>query len=56
MGIIVHHYPLVLLFPVQVKMELKSLDPRYVYIIDVGMTIFIWHGMKCNGLTKSKAR
>ncbi|CAG9770082.1 unnamed protein product [Ceutorhynchus assimilis] len=33
-----------------------SLDPRYVFILDKGMSIFIWNGKKAKNTLKSKAR
>ena len=33
-----------------------SFDPRFSFIIDAGMTIWVWHGLKSNVVLKSKAR
>lgn len=33
-----------------------SLDPRYVFILDVGLKIFLWNGKKSKNTLKSKAR
>ncbi|PIK45358.1 hypothetical protein BSL78_17779 [Apostichopus japonicus] len=33
-----------------------SLDPRYVFIVDNGMQILIWYGLRANPLNRSKAR
>lgn len=33
-----------------------SLDPRYVFVLDTGLKIFIWYGKKCKNTLKSKAR
>lgn len=40
--------------PVLVSTE--SLDPRYVFVLDTGLKIFIWYGKKCKNTLKSKAR
>ena len=40
----------------QVPMELASLDPKYVFILDIGMEIYIWYGQRSNPITRSKAR
>lgn len=34
----------------------ESLDPRYVFVLDTGLKIFIWYGKKCKNTLKSKAR
>ena len=33
-----------------------SLDPRYVFFLDVGPRLYIWNGKKCNSMTRAKAR
>lgn len=33
-----------------------SLDPRYVFILDIGLKIFLWNGKKSKNTLKSKAR
>lgn len=40
--------------PVAVTYE--SLDPGYVFILDVGAKIFIWNGKKAKNTLKSKSR
>ena len=35
---------------------MQTLDPRYVFLIDAGLQIFVWYGMKCKNVLKSKAR
>ncbi|KAL1132057.1 hypothetical protein AAG570_010015 [Ranatra chinensis] len=40
--------------PVPVSPE--SLDPRYVFILDNGLKIFLWYGKKAKNTFKSKAR
>ncbi|CAG5045121.1 unnamed protein product [Parnassius apollo] len=40
--------------PVPVSAE--SLDPRYVFILDTGLTIYLWIGKKAKNTLKSKAR
>ncbi|CAF0824220.1 unnamed protein product [Brachionus calyciflorus] len=44
----------IILEPVPIHYE--SLDPRHVFLLDYGMTIFLWNGAKCNPITRSKAR
>lgn len=39
-----------------VAVSLNSLDSRFVFLIDVGMRIFIWNGMKSKNTTRQKAR
>ncbi|XP_038064629.1 protein flightless-1 homolog isoform X2 [Patiria miniata] len=39
-----------------VAMEPEQLDPFFVFIVDIGMTIMIWYGQRCKSLTKSKTR
>ena len=34
----------------------KSLDPRFVFLLDAGLRIFVWYGKKCKNILKSKAR
>lgn len=34
----------------------KSLDPRYVFVLDTGLKIFLWYGKKSKNTLKSKAR
>ena len=34
----------------------ESLDPRYVFLLDGGLRIFVWYGKKCENVLKSKAR
>ncbi|XP_052819033.1 protein flightless-1 homolog isoform X1 [Mya arenaria] len=36
--------------------KMTSLDPRFVYLVDTGMAIFIWVGKKSKGVTKTKSR
>jgi len=44
----------ILLEPVPLTYE--SLDSRYVYLLDDGMKIYLWNGLKTNPITRSKAR
>ena len=44
----------ILLEPVPIHYE--SLDYRHVYLLDAGMHIYMWNGIKCNPITRSKAR
>lgn len=44
----------ILLEPVPIHFE--SLDFRHVYLLDAGMNIYLWNGLKCNPITRSKAR
>lgn len=39
-----------------VPIHYQSLDSKHVYLLDVGMNIFLWNGFKCNPITRSKAR
>ena len=39
-----------------VPLAFEALDPRFVYLLDAGMNIYIWNGAKCNPITRSKAR
>lgn len=34
----------------------QELDPRYVFLLDAGLTIFLWNGKKAKNTLKSKAR
>lgn len=47
---------ILLLFLSQVPLVPDSLDPRYVFIVDNGMQILIWYGLRANPLNRSKAR
>ncbi|KAK7794573.1 hypothetical protein R5R35_003590 [Gryllus longicercus] len=40
--------------PVSVLVD--SLDPRYVFVLDTGLKIFMWYGKKSKNTFKSKAR
>lgn len=40
--------------PVPVAVE--SLDPRFVFVLDTGLKIFMWYGKKSKNTLKSKAR
>lgn len=40
--------------PVPVAVE--SLDPRFVFVVDTGLKIFMWYGKKSKNTFKSKAR
>lgn len=33
-----------------------SLDPRHVFLVDGGLRIYVWYGVKCKNVLKSKAR
>jgi hypothetical protein len=33
-----------------------SLDPRHVFLVDAGLRIYVWYGLKCKNVLKSKAR
>ena len=33
-----------------------SLDPRHVFLVDGGLRIYVWYGLKCKNVLKSKAR
>lgn len=46
--------PTIHLEPVAVAVD--SLDPRYVFMLDAGLKIFIWNGKKSKNTLKSKAR
>nr|XP_022915858.1 protein flightless-1 isoform X2 [Onthophagus taurus] len=39
-----------------VAIGVESLDPRYVFVLDTGLKIFIWNGKKSKNTLKSKAR
>ena len=39
-----------------VKTEVRSLDPRYVFLVDAGLSIYVWYGKNCKNVLKSKAR
>lgn len=39
-----------------VAISSASLDPRYVFILDIGMKIFVWNGKKATNILMSKAR
>ena len=34
----------------------EALDPGYVFLIDAGLKIYVWYGLKCKNVLKSKAR
>lgn len=36
--------------------EPESLDPRYVFVLDTGIKIFMWYGKKSKSTLKSKSR
>lgn len=40
--------------PVPVTFE--SLDPRFIFILDAGLKIFMWYGKKAKNNFKAKAR
>jgi len=33
-----------------------SLDPRFVFLLDAGLRIFVWYGKRCRNVLKSKTR
>ena len=33
-----------------------SLDPGYVFLVDAGLKIYVWYGLKCKNVLKSKTR
>ncbi|XP_029638513.1 protein flightless-1 homolog isoform X1 [Octopus sinensis] len=37
-------------------MNATALDPRFVFLFDTGLTIYIWEGHKAKGVTKTKTR
>ncbi|XP_063216475.1 protein flightless-1 [Bacillus rossius redtenbacheri] len=39
-----------------VTVAVRSLDPRYVFVLDAGLKIFMWYGKKSKNTFKSKAR
>jgi len=39
-----------------VKLYYTSLDIGYVFILDAGLSIFLWQGTKAKNTLKSKAR
>lgn len=39
-----------------VEVSYTSLDPRFVFILDNGLTIYLWYGKKAKNTMKSKAR
>lgn len=39
-----------------VNLEASSLDPRHVFILDAGLTIYLWFGKRAKNTLKSKAR
>ncbi|XP_053610117.1 protein flightless-1 [Plodia interpunctella] len=39
-----------------VAVQAESLDPRYVFLLDAGLTIYLWNGKKAKNTLKSKAR
>ncbi|KAJ0176501.1 hypothetical protein K1T71_007680 [Dendrolimus kikuchii] len=39
-----------------VPVQAGSLDPRYVFILDTGLVIYLWNGKKAKNTLKSKAR
>ncbi|KAI5633666.1 gelsolin repeat domain-containing protein [Phthorimaea operculella] len=39
-----------------VAVDYESLDPRYVFVLDTGLTIYLWNGKKAKNTLKSKAR
>ncbi|XP_049849364.1 protein flightless-1 [Schistocerca gregaria] len=39
-----------------VAVSTDSLDPRYVFVLDTGLKIFMWYGKKSKNTFKSKAR
>lgn len=39
-----------------VPVDVKSLDPRFVFVIDTGEQIYMWYGKKSKNTLKSKAR
>lgn len=43
-------------FMSQVEITPKSLDSRYVYLLDVGKVMYIWYGTKSKNVTRSKTR
>lgn len=39
-----------------VAMLPESLDPRFVFVLDAGYNIFVWHGLKSKNTMRQKAR
>lgn len=39
-----------------VAVDFSSLDPRYVFVLDTGLKIFMWYGKCSKNTLKSKAR
>ncbi len=39
-----------------VPLHYNSVDPRFAYLLDDGMKLYLWNGLKCNPITRSKAR
>lgn len=39
-----------------VLVSLESLDPRFVFVLDTGLKIYMWYGKKSKNTFKSKAR
>ncbi len=39
-----------------VEQHYESLDPRFIFLLDDGLKIYLWNGAKCNPITRSKAR
>ena len=39
-----------------VRTEPAALDPRFVFIVDAGLSIFVWYGLQCKNVLKSKTR
>ncbi|XP_037868350.1 protein flightless-1 [Bombyx mori] len=39
-----------------VAVRAASLDPRYVFVLDTGLIIYLWYGKKAKNTLKSKAR
>ncbi|CAG9864201.1 unnamed protein product [Phyllotreta striolata] len=39
-----------------VRISVDSLDPRYVFVLDAGLKIFVWNGKKAKNTLKSKSR
>ena len=44
----------IVLEPVPIHFE--SLEGRHVYLLDAGMTIYLWNGARSNPITRSKTR
>ncbi|TRY63076.1 hypothetical protein TCAL_04910 [Tigriopus californicus] len=39
-----------------VQTEVAILDSRFVFLVDAGLNIFVWYGLKCKNTLKSKTR